>query len=60
MDCLREQLPKKVTLTNGVGGIRYNDVEGILVLLHEFKAVSNMEDELGTVKPFGHPWEELL
>lgn len=50
----------KVALTDRVWGIGYNDVEGILVLLHEFKAISNMEGELGTEKPFGHPWEELL
>ena len=51
---------RKVDLTNRVWGIRNNDIEGILVLLHEFKAVSNVEGELGTEKTFGHSWEELL
>lgn len=50
----------KVALTDRVWGIGYNDVECILVLLHEFKTISNMEGELGTEKPFGHPREVLL
>lgn len=62
-DDVLEQLAQKdvtTTLTDRVWGICYDDVEGILVLLHEFKAISNMECELGTEKPIGHPWEELL
>lgn len=50
----------KVALTNRVWRISDNDVKGILVLLHEFKAVSHVEGEFGTEKPFGHAWEELL
>lgn len=49
-----------VALTDRVRRIGYDDIEGVVVLLHEFKAISHMKGEFGTEKPFCHPGKKLL
>lgn len=50
----------EVALTDRVRRISYNDIEGIVVLLHEFKPIPHMKGYFGTEKPFGHPRKKLL
>lgn len=50
----------KIALTDRVRRIRYNDIEGIVVLLHEFEAIAHVKGEFGTEKPFCHPGKKLL
>lgn len=57
---LENSLQMCVALTNRVRRISYNDIEGIVVLLHKFKAISHMKGQFRTKKTFCHPREKLL
>lgn len=50
----------KVALTDRVRRIGDDDIEGVVVLLHEFKAIAHMKGEFGTEKPFRHPGKKPL
>lgn len=47
-------------LTDRVWGVRNDNIESILILLHELKTISNIESQLGAKKSFRHSREVLF
>ena len=46
--------------TNRIRRVSYNDIKSILVLLHELKAVTDVQREFRTEETLRHAWKVLL